>query len=85
MASKTDKKTVSPKVEWPFGKKNYLVFAVAMVVIAVGYILLSQDDITMAPLLLVVGYCVLIPIAIMIKDRPHGSPDSSSAADDSHE
>lgn len=80
MATKTNKKNAITEVEWPFGKKNYIVFAVAMAVIAIGYILLSQDDITMAPLLLVIGYCVLIPIAILIKGRPADQSDSSTSA-----
>jgi hypothetical protein len=72
MATKTRKKKAAPAEEmrWPFGPKNYLLFAIALVVIVVGYILLSQGDITLAPILLVLGYCVLIPIAILVKGRP---------------
>ncbi|MDZ4723324.1 MAG: hypothetical protein SGI97_05410 [candidate division Zixibacteria bacterium] len=55
---------------WPFGKKNYIFFAIALVVIIAGFVTLSQGSMTLAPFLLVVGYCVLVPIAIMIKDRP---------------
>lgn len=45
-------------------------FGVALVVIIVGFISLAQGSITLAPLLLVVGYCVLMPIAILIRDHP---------------
>lgn len=55
--------------QWPFGTKNYIVFAISIIVILVGYILLGQGSITMAPILLVVGYCVLIPMALIIKDN----------------
>ena len=71
MAKKTQKKTAKDQgeVKWPFGPKNYLIFAIAMVVIIVGYITLGYGSITIAPILLVLGYCVLIPIAIIIKGR----------------
>ena len=54
---------------WPFGRKNYVLFGIALAVIALGFLLLSQNDITFAPILLVVGYCVLVPWAIIAKDR----------------
>lgn len=55
--------------QWPFGTKNYIVFAISIVVIMAGYVLLGQGSITMAPILLVIGYCVLIPMALIIKDN----------------
>lgn len=51
----------------PFGKKNQILFAAGFLVILLGYFLLSRNSITIAPLLLVIGYCVLIPLAIMAK------------------
>ncbi len=68
MATK-DKKDDSVEMKWPFGPKNYIAFAISLVVIIIGYILLGMGDITAAPILLVLGYCVLIPVAILIKDR----------------
>ena len=42
-------------------------FAVAgLATIAAGYYLLSQGSITMAPVLLVLGYAVLLPLAIIL-------------------
>ncbi len=46
-----------------FFKSNAL-FWIALVVITVGYVLLGRGDITSAPLLLVTGYCVLLPLFI---------------------
>ncbi len=51
----------------PFGRKNQLLFGAGFLVILLGYYLLSKNSITLAPLLLVVGYCVLIPLSIMAK------------------
>ncbi len=72
MAVKTKKKTSSDQQhsKWPFGTRNYLVFALALVVIIIGYVTLGQGSITLAPILLVLGYCVLIPVALIIRGEP---------------
>jgi hypothetical protein len=54
-------------VEIPFGRKNYLIFGVAALVILAGYIALSRGSITLAPILLLLGYLVLIPLGILAK------------------
>ena len=56
-----------PNVELPFGKKNYFIFGLAAVVILAGYIFLSKGSITIAPILLLTGYLVLIPWGILAK------------------
>ncbi len=58
---------------WPFNKKNYMLFLIGLVTIILGYILMYTGDtssfqsIVIAPIVLVLGYCVIIPISIMIK------------------
>jgi hypothetical protein len=71
MAAKMTKDTASAGSEfvWPYGQKNYIWFAISMVVIIVGYFLLAQGSMTLAPALLVGGYCVLIPISLLIKGK----------------
>ena len=55
----------------PFTKLNYQLFGIASFLILVGYLALAQPPVdgfltlTFAPILLVVGYCVLIPLAII--------------------
>ncbi len=39
--------------------------AAGIAVVALGYLLLSRGDITAAPLLLVLGYLVLLPAALV--------------------
>jgi hypothetical protein len=56
-----------PGVEIPFGKKNYLIFGAAALVILAGYFFLSKGSITVAPILLLLGYLVLIPMGILAK------------------
>ena len=71
----------------PFRRKNWFVFALGMAVIGLGYFLLSVPpadgfwSLTMAPILLVVGYCVIVPAAILLKDgRGVGDPDETTEA-----
>jgi hypothetical protein len=64
------------KTVLPFTKKNYILFAIGIFVIVIGYITLGYGSITLAPILLVLGYCVIIPIAIIInggRERPKES------------
>jgi len=54
------------------------IFAVATVMIAMGFWSLSRGSLTLAPVLLVSGYCIAIPVAIMASgkmtdDRSEGS------------
>jgi uncharacterized membrane protein YhaH (DUF805 family) len=59
------------KIIWPFKRKNYLLFGFAVLVIIVGYFIMYMGDVnsfqsvTLAPILLIVGYIVLIPLAIL--------------------
>ena len=49
-----------------FGKRNVLLLVAGIVVIAVGYLLLGRGSITAAPILLVSGYCVIVPLSITL-------------------
>jgi hypothetical protein len=49
-----------------FTKRNYYLFLLGLVVIVVGFITLRMGSITLAPILLVLGYCVIIPLSIII-------------------
>lgn len=59
----------------PFTRTNYLLFLFGLVIIVLGYIALSRPpainfwSLTVSPILLVVGYCVVFPIAIMWRGR----------------
>jgi uncharacterized membrane protein HdeD (DUF308 family) len=65
--------------ELPFGKKNWMILGAALVSIILGFITLASGSITLAPILLVLGYCVLIPVGIMIKDKPTNADQSKSS------
>lgn len=45
--------------------RPYIWWALAAVVLAAGYADLVRGGITFGPVLLVIGYCILIPLAIL--------------------
>lgn len=79
-SSKSLAASEAQKKSWPFGRKNYIWFVASLVVIALGFILLSTGDTTLAPVLLVVGYCVLLPISILVRSK---AEPGSAETDDS--
>jgi uncharacterized membrane protein HdeD (DUF308 family) len=67
----------------PFGRENIILFVIGILVIILGYIFLAQGpadsfwSLTLAPILLVISYCVIIPIAIIYrkrKSKPEAEP-----------
>jgi hypothetical protein len=42
-------------------------------VLVAGYVALSRGSRTLAPVLLVLGYCVLIPSSLLLRARKEGS------------
>lgn len=84
MATQSSKKapvSAPESVKWPFGKKNYIWFGVALAVMTIGFVLLGTGDTTLAPILLVIAYCALIPTAILVKGQPdNGSPADQTAS-----
>jgi hypothetical protein len=54
------------------GTINYLVIGLGILIIIIGYVFLSENSVdgfmptVAAPILLVLGYCVIIPLGILI-------------------
>jgi len=48
------------------GQRNALLLMAGILIIVIGYFLLGRGSITAAPLLLVLGYCVVIPLSIIL-------------------
>ncbi len=62
---------------FPYTRENAVVLLVGLAVVVGGYVALSKGpwnsfwSLTLAPVLLVLGYCVIIPIGLMYqKKRP---------------
>ncbi|MCK5833812.1 hypothetical protein KAH81_09125 [bacterium] len=51
----------------PFSARNFALLAIALVLILLGFVILSTGDITIAPILLVLGYCIFLPAGILVK------------------
>ena len=66
-----------------FGKRNWQWLIAGAVVIVAGFIALAMGSITLAPILLVLGYCVLIPVGILVgppkgkKAPPPNTPEQA--------
>ncbi len=58
----TDDRTTSLQ----FSHVNLVLGGAGVVALLVGYWLLSQGSVTLAPLLLVLGYVVLLPLALIL-------------------
>jgi len=63
-----------------FTRLNYVLMAVGLALLVIGYIFLAVGDITVAPILLVLGYCVVIPAAILITGRSGKAPSEEKEA-----
>ena len=54
--------------------KNYMIIGAGILINIIGYVLMSQNSVDgflptiIAPIFLVIGYCVVIPIGILYKD-----------------
>lgn len=76
---KRKKEAPASKDTFSFTKANYVTLFVGLVVIVIGYIALRMGSITLAPLLLILGYCVIIPVGILLrrKKEPNAREQSS--------
>ena len=72
---KRDRSRRNVQTQLPFNKSNYGLVGLSLAIILVGYIFLaigprdSFSSLTVAPILLVIGYCITLPIAIMYKKK----------------
>ncbi|NQV29737.1 MAG: DUF3098 domain-containing protein [Candidatus Marinimicrobia bacterium] len=61
--------------ELPFTRTNYILFIAGLFVIILGYILMgtgelnSVQSLSISPIVLLLGYLVIIPIAILYKKK----------------
>lgn len=84
---KATPKKKTPAHALPLTRKNYQILGIALVVITLGYVALMQPPwdgfmaLTVAPFLLVVGYCVLVPLGILYRKKGETSeaPEGNEA------
>ncbi len=76
-ASKSKKTSSRAKKELslPLEKTNFLIIGAGILVLIIGYILMSENSVNgflptvLSPILLVLGYCVIIPYGILKKPK----------------
>ena len=49
-----------------YGPRNFVLLGTAACCVALGYLLLARGSTTAAPILLVLGYCVLFPVGLAL-------------------
>ena len=55
-----------PQSRLQFGTANLVLLGGAVLALVAGYVLLTQGSVTAAPILLVLGYCVLLPLGLIL-------------------
>ena len=74
-----DRKQTSAPIfgDWNFTQANYLIFLAGIVIIILANIIMalgttnSFQALTLAPIMLIIGYLIIIPLAIVYKTRKH--------------
>jgi hypothetical protein len=73
--SKNVRKKAKSEELLPLEKINYIILVIGLAVILAGYAALSTGPwdgamaLTVAPLLLVAGYCIIIPLGILYRPK----------------
>ena len=62
-------------MNWPFNKTNYVIFGIGVLSIVIGYLTISFNAVDsiqstrVGPVILFIGYCIIIPISIMYNQK----------------
>ena len=60
---------------WSYDKENYILFGAGIITIISGFIIMASGDtysfqsLSLAPILLFIGYIILIPTALLYKKK----------------
>ncbi len=60
---------------WAFGKLNYILFCVGLALVIFGYMFMASGEVnsfqslTLAPIMLFLGYIVVIPISLIYREK----------------
>lgn len=70
---RAQRRVLETDLGFSWGLANSVLLALGVGVLAAGYMTLSRGSITLSPVLLVFGYCVLIPGSLLFRGRKIGS------------
>ena len=71
--AKGPRKAPEADLGFSWGALNSLLLGLGVLVLAAGYLALSRGSTTLAPVLLVAGYCGLIPASLLLRGRKEES------------
>ena len=60
---------------WSYTKKNYIFFVCGVIMIILGYIIMATGEtnsfqsLSLAPIILTIGYLVLIPASLLYREK----------------
>jgi len=75
MDDKKNNNNVSLFEGWAFGKTNYILFAIGVFTLIIGYYLMASGSVnsfqslTLSPILLFLGYIIIIPFALIYREK----------------
>ena len=75
MDDKNKNSNVSLFEGWAFGKTNYIIFTVGLFSLILGYYLMASGSVnsfqslTLSPILLFLGYIIIIPFALVYREK----------------
>ena len=67
----------------PFTRTNYILLAIGITVVILGFVAMAEGStegtlpLVVSPILLVIGYCIIIPLGILYKKKE--MPSSTTA------
>ncbi len=74
--AKAKKKLPEEKYHFPLGKTNYTILIIGIITLIIGYIFMAipdhPDDFltrTLSPIILVIGYLIIIPVGLLYRDK----------------
>lgn len=73
--NKDSESTTALFESWSFSTVNYTLFGIGLALIILGYIVMasgevnSDQSLTIAPIILFVGYIIFIPAALIYRDK----------------
>ena len=50
-------------------KTNYRILIIGIILITIGYLIMATGDSTISPLLLIISYVIIIPIALLWRKK----------------
>ena len=75
MNKKKEEKNVHLFEGWTFSKKNYVLGGIGLATIIFGYVIMASgtvnsfQSLTLAPIMLFIGYIIVIPAALIYREK----------------